>query len=74
VIILKPKVKRHTKNDRTITLSDAALDVYNTWGHKKSEKVSESIIEKHKQESGILSVEEQIKELRTRIERLEGEK
>ena len=36
---------RLTKNDRTITLSPSALEAYNKWGHEKSKKVSQAIIE-----------------------------
>jgi hypothetical protein len=35
---------RTTKNDRTITLTFEALEVYNKWGHEKSKKVSQAII------------------------------
>ena len=59
---------RITKNDRTITLTQPALKVYDSWPHmEKSKRVSEAIIS-HGTDA---SLEQRITDMEARLERLE---
>ncbi|MFA5345835.1 MAG: hypothetical protein WC315_06140 [Candidatus Omnitrophota bacterium] len=55
---------------KTIDLSDKALDIYKKWGHKKSEKVSDAIVEKHSRDTGV-SLEARVEKLEKAVEKLE---
>lgn len=45
---------------KTIDLSKEALTIYDNWGHKKSEKVSQAIIEYEAKEQGqVFSAEQE---------------
>jgi hypothetical protein len=62
---------RTTKNDRTITLTDEALSVYDSWPHmEKSKRVSDAIIEKHSR--GEYVTRQEFEELVKRLKELEG--
>lgn len=60
---------RPTKNDRTITLTELALKVYDSWPHmEKSKRVSEAII-RHEHDSGT-GLEARVEKLEREVERL----
>jgi hypothetical protein len=65
---------RSTKNDRTITLTEPALKVYDSWPHmEKSKRVSDAIVA-HSRTTTDLAVQVQDHEARLRrIERKEEE-
>jgi len=66
-------MKRSTKNDRTITLTQPALQVYDSWPHmEKSKRVSDAIIAKAQNSSG--EFETRVSKLEKRVEKLEGDK
>jgi len=67
---------RPTKNDRTVTLTEPALKVYDSWPHmEKSKKVSEAIIKhgKHSRDTGT-DLQAQINDHELRLRELEGKK
>jgi len=60
---------RPTKNDRTITLTEPALQVYDSWPHmEKSKRVSEAII-RHDHNSGA-RLEARVEKLEREVERM----
>jgi hypothetical protein len=64
---------RITKNDRTITLTQPALKVYDSWPHmEKSKRVSDAIIAKAQNSGGEL--EARVEKLEKAVEKLEGDK
>jgi nitrate reductase alpha subunit len=68
---------RGTKNDRTITLTNQALEVYDSWPHmEKSKKVSQAIIKFGSKGTGVVTrqeFEELEKKVNNIINRIGGE-
>ena len=61
---------RPTKNDRTITLTEPALKVYDSWPHmEKSKRVSEAIIQ-HEHDSGT-GIQARVEALERKVDKLE---
>ena len=68
-------MKRSTKNDRTITLTEPALKVYDSWPHmEKSKRASEAIANYTGTglEARLEDIEKRLERLERGIERMKG--
>lgn len=63
---------RGTKNDRTITLTDKALEIYDSWPHMEKSKRVSAAIEKHSRDTGT-SIEQRLTELEQKVKAIEEE-